>query len=205
MILQGDTIYLRMLEPSDYELTYLWHNDYNIQKLTCGPLRIVSKEIERNWVLAKSSNNREELYLAICMNDTDKMVGYVSLNNFNYLYRSCSWSGIVIGDKNAHSGFEYIEAGVLLIAYVFDQLNMNRLTASVIEKHITSNAGLQALTLSIEGIAKEAVYKDGQYFDRVDLALLRSEYINHKLKGDYETFSVMSRMSNCAKILKKGR
>lgn len=47
-MLKGDTIYLRMLNAEDWEKTYLWHNDNALQKLTCGPVFEVSKEIEKS-------------------------------------------------------------------------------------------------------------------------------------------------------------
>ena len=53
-MLKGDVVYLRLFEPEDYEKTYEWHNDFNLMKSTCGQNRIVSKEIERKWVLSKS-------------------------------------------------------------------------------------------------------------------------------------------------------
>ena len=59
----GKYIYLRLFEPSDYELTYLWHSDPYIQKMICAPRRVISKEIEKNWVLSKSTNNIKDIYL----------------------------------------------------------------------------------------------------------------------------------------------
>jgi len=203
MILQSKTIYLRMLEPGDFEYTHQWHNDYEIQKQTCGPIRIVSKEIEKAWTESKASNNRNDLYLAICRVSDDKMVGFTSISEFDYINRSCDWSGIVIGDKEAHNGFEYVETGVLVFGYCFDQLNMNRITASVLEEHIASKTGLMALTMREEGVAKEAVYKNGKYLDRCFLALLRKDYYEQREQGQYETLSVIKRMAKLAKTYSK--
>ena len=65
-MIQGETIYLRMLDADDWAKTYLWHNDVEIQKMTCGPIIIPSKEIEKQWALSKATHNRNEIYFAIC-------------------------------------------------------------------------------------------------------------------------------------------
>lgn len=205
MILKGNTIYLRMFEPEDYELTFQWHNDYEIQKQTCGPIRIVSRSIERNWATSKAENNRDDIYLAICSVESDKMIGFTSIGDFDYINRSCEWSGIVIGDKQAHNGYEYIETGVLVFGYVFDQLNMHRVTASVLEEHIGSKAGLLSLTMQVEGVFKDAVYKNGKYNDRCYLALLRDDYYRLREEGQYDTRAVMKRMVLISKCLMKER
>ena len=70
-MLKGEKVYLRLFEPEDYEKTYQWHTDFDLMKSTCGPMRLVSKEIERKWVLSKSENNLHDIYLAICVKETD--------------------------------------------------------------------------------------------------------------------------------------
>ena len=85
----GKYIYLRLFEPSDYELTYLWHSDPYIQKMICAPRRVISKEIEKNWVLSKSTNNIKDIYLAICLKENDQMIGWYSINNIDFQNRKC--------------------------------------------------------------------------------------------------------------------
>ena len=103
---KGETIYLRLMEPEDYETTYKWRNDYNMQKMTCGPLRFISKEMEKNWAQRRSLDNTNDIYLAVCSLESDKMIGYTSINDINYVNRSCSIGGIVIGDKDYRDGNE---------------------------------------------------------------------------------------------------
>lgn len=133
-MLKGETIYLRMLEPEDWELTYKWHNDTEIQRLTCGPIRIVSKEIEKAWVNSKATNNRNDLYLAICLNSDDSMIGYISIGEIDHFNQSCSWSGVVIGNKQYRDGFVFAE--LLIIGMVLDVYSIN-LTADELRKCTT--------------------------------------------------------------------
>ena len=184
-MLKGETIYLRMLEPEDWELTYKWHNDTEIQHLTCGPIRIVSKEIEKAWVNSKATNNRNDLYLAICLNSDDRMIGYTSISDIDNFNQSCFWSGVVIGDKKYQDGIVLAESTMLLLNYVFTQMNMYRATGTCLSNHLFSNAMLNAFYFQKEGVERSSVYKNGRFNDVCLYSLLRDEYLLHLENGEY--------------------
>lgn len=183
--MKGKNIYLRLFEPEDYEKTYKWHNDWELQKMTCGTIRFVSKEIERKWVLEKATNNSKDIYLAICLNETDEMVGYISLNDIDMLNRTIVGGGIVV-DKKFQDGVIWYEAGDLARQYAFDVLNMNRYTASCLVEHKASRLIVEACGYTLEGIRRQAVYKDGKYHDVCCYSLLRHEYYELRAAGRYE-------------------
>lgn len=201
-MLKGNTVYLRMLESDDWELTYNWHNDGELQRMTCGPIRVVSKDIEKAWVNNVVSNTNRDLYLAMCDKASNKMIGYLSLNNINHLFQSCHWGGIVIGDKELSNGFQYIEASLLVLDYAFNQLNMHRVTASCLMEHKTSRSQIYALFFEQEGIQRDAVYKNGRYYDVCSYALLQDIYRMHMLSNDYEILAVIKRLVNFSKQIR---
>ncbi|EFM01604.1 GNAT family N-acetyltransferase [Hoylesella marshii] len=202
-MLKGETIYLRMLEPEDWELTYKWHNDTEIQRLTCGPIRIVSKEIEKAWVNSKATNNRNDLYLAICLNSDNRMVGYTSISEIDNFNQSCFWSGLVIGDKKSQDGFVLTECTYLVLDYIFTQMNMHRVIDTCLVEHLFSNALAYACHFQKEGVERESIYKNGRFNDVATYSLLQSEYLEHKKKGDYEVHSLMVNLATHIKRLKK--
>lgn len=184
-MLRGTTVYLRLFEPEDYLKTFVWHNDYKIQSTTCGSIRIVSKEIERDWVLSKSRHNQDELYLAICLNETDEMIGWYSITNIDFKNRKCDCSGVVIGDNRYRDGNAYLEASDLAFQYIINELNMNRIAGSCLSDHILSRAGMEANYWKLEGIEREAIFKNGKYHDICHYAILRRDYFEHLNNGDY--------------------
>lgn len=200
-MLKGKTIYLRLFEPEDYQKTYEWHNDFDIQKSTCGPLRFVSKEIEKSWVLSKSTNNQKDIYLAICLIENDEMIGWYSISNIDYLNRKCHCSGVVIGDKKYRDGTAYREAGDLAFQYIINELNMNRITGSCLKEHILSRADMEASYWKLEGIERQAIFKNGQYHDICHYAILRDEYFEHFRNGDYSDLTL--RIAKAVKRLRK--
>lgn len=197
---KGETIYLRLIEPEDYETTYMWRNDYSIQKMTCGPIRYISKEMEKNWALSKSLDNTHNIYLAICLIENDQMIGWYSINNIDYLNRKCDCGGVVIGEKKYRDGVEFLEAGDLAFRFIINELNMNRITGSCLKEHILSRANMEASYWKLEGIERQAIFKNGKYHDICHYAILRDEYLEHLKNGDYENLLIRK-----AKMVKKLR
>lgn len=202
-MIRGKLIYLRLFEPSDYELTYQWHSDAELQEMTCGPIRVVSKEIEKAWVLSKATNNRNDIYLAICAVDTDEMIGYASLNNINQHFQSCSFGGIVIGNKNYRTGEECFEACILMLQYAFEELNINRITGACLFNHTFTRSLLSSLYFKEEGYSRQAVYKKGKFIDRREFGLLRSDFLPHLLNGELAIPDVAVRFIQEMKRIKK--
>ena len=202
-IFRGNTIYLRLLEPQDYETTYLWRNDYNIQKMTCGPLRYISKEMEKTWAQNRSLDNYRNIYVAICSIKSDKIIGYMSLNDIDYVNRSCVGGGIVIGDNEYRDGTAYLEAELMVIDYAFNQLNMNRYSGECLEQHVLSRANLLALNFKNEGRKRQAVYKNGQYHDVLFFSLLRDDYYYYLDAGNYEIDKIISNTVYYVKEIRK--
>ncbi len=203
MLYKGNTIYLRLFEPEDYEMTHLWRDNYEMQKMTCGPVRFISKEMEKNWAQAKSLNNISEVYLAICLVENDKMIGWISINDVDYRNQKCKCDGIVIGDKQQQDGMAAFEAGKLMLKYVFDELNMNMIRGACIREHVFSRANMEAKFYVLEGIERDAIYKGGKFHDVFHYALSRKEYYQHIENGDFEETKVIRRFIKLMKDIKK--
>ena len=202
-MLKGKIVYLRLFEPNDFEKTYMWHNDYDLMSSTCGNFRIVSKEIEQKWVQSKSENNQKDIYLAICAIENDEMIGWYSINNIDYINRKCDCGGILIGDKRYRNGDAYIEVGDISFRYIMNELNMNRAAASCLRENIMSRAELESGFWTLEGIERQAIYKNGKYHDICHYSLLRDEYMQHVLNGDYAGFD--DKIKRLSKAIKRIR
>ena len=201
-MLKGENIYLRLIEPDDFEYTYKWRNDDVVLNMTCGIIRPISKEMEKEWTKRKSMSNTEELYLAICLNSNDQMIGWYSINDIDYRNRKCFCGGIVIGEKEYRDGFAYQEASNLVFDYIINELYMNRVTGACLREHIMSRAQMEAKYWTLEGIERQAIYKNGTYHDICHYAILRDEYLSHLQNGDYEPASIIRRVAKRVKELR---
>lgn len=171
------SIFLRAFEPEDYISINKWRNDPEIQKLVSVHYRYVSSEMEKEWVHQKMMNNTKDIYLSICINDESKeMIGYASVNDIDLVNRSAHGGGIVIGDAAYQDGQVKHEVGIKMRELAFDHLNLNRLTGSCLAEHKVSKIMMEACGYKLEGIQRQAIYKDGKYHDSLLYSLLRDEY-----------------------------
>ena len=74
---------------------------------------------------------------------------------------------------------------------------------SNLEKHKVSMCMGLAMCGQVEGIARQAILKNGEYNNVVYTSLLRDEYLYHKQQGDYEYKKIIARLLKAKKELKK--
>lgn len=199
---KGKYVYLRLLEPEDYVNTYRWRSDMEMQSSIGGPVRFISKEMERNWAQKVSLDNTHNLYLAVCLIENDQMIGWFSINDIDYRNRKCFCGGVVIGEKEYRDGIAYTEAGDLAFQYALKELNMNRFTGECLKEQVMSRAVMEASYWKLEGIEREAIFKNGEYHDICHYAILRSEYFEHLNNGDYGDENFFRNVSKAAKRIK---
>lgn len=198
------SVYLRAFEPDDYLQINKWRNDVNLQRLTCGPIRYVSTEMEKAWAHDKMMNNRSDIYLAVCANDgTGKMIGYISLNDIDYVNRNVCGGGIVIGDDTYRDGQALVESFYMILDYAFNELNMHRFYGKYLTTHAMTKSLNESFYISDEGTDKEAVFKCGRYHDVNRCAILRKDFIRHQEAGDYKIHSIIKRMVAAVKRNKR--
>lgn len=188
------TVYFRAFEESDAPLIHQWKNSDEINELTVGLNKKTCLEEDLDWVKARMRHQPYNCFWAICAKDTDKMIGWCCLTDIHYINSSANFSGIVIADKDYRDGFAWIETYLFIMDYAFERLNLNRLYGDCVMEHIQSNTIGGALFWQREGIKREAVFKGGRYYDVSMGSILRSEYFEHKEKGDYAIMNIIKRI-----------
>lgn len=191
-------VYLRMFKEDDYILINKWRQDVDIQRLVSAPYRYVSLEIEKQWVASKMLSNKTDIYLAICVKDEEeqeRMVGYTSINDIDYVSRKAHLGGILIGEKKYHNGVVVYQTGLKMLELAFEHLNLNRLSASCLVEHITSVIQIQARGFKLEGTLKQAIFKDGIYHDQNIYGILKEDFMKMKLEGYYNFNTYLNRIA----------
>lgn len=196
------TVYFRAFEEEDAALIYQWMNDDELKKLNIGLNRRMCKDEAIDWVKARMRHHDYHVYWAVCAKDTGKMIGYACLTDIHYVNSSANLSGILIGDKNYQDGVAWIETYLFIYKYVFERLNLNRIYGRAIVDHKMTIAMRSAMFSTTEGVMRQAVFKNGQYYDVSIASLLRDEYFTHKANGDYEISMVLKRL---ARIIREQR
>lgn len=170
-------IYLRAFEPDDYMLINKWRNDPDIYRLLGGNFNFVSLERDRQWVLDKSTNDRDGIYLAICLTSSNEMIGYTSLVNMDLRNQKVDVGGFTIGNKSMWRQGYSREAHILLFNFVFNTFPINKIKSYCLEEHEITIHTLTSLGFKKEGILRKEVYKNGEFKNLHIYSLLRSDYL----------------------------
>ena len=172
-------VYLRALEPDDYKTSIEWRRDNEIWGMVGSTKYFVSEAYEKKWVEDTIFNSRD-IKLAVCEVGSNKYIGNVYATDIDQTNRSCT-TGVLIGNHDYWSQGYASEAYRLLLDYLFNERNINRVQAYVLENNVASIKMHQKVGYKIEGTLRQSVYKNGKYLDLVILSVLKDEYFQTEL------------------------
>lgn len=194
------TVSFRDFEERDIDFIYKCKNDEKLNSMIVGDYHPYTYEEATKWVHGCMGEHETYKFWAICTNDDEKrIVGWVSISNIDRKNQSVCFHGIVIADSNYNDGFAWIESYLYIYQYCFEVLGMNRVYGESIVGHkLSGNIG-KILQVPHEGIKRQAIYRNGKFYDLGFGALLREEYFKHKEDGDYEMKAILKRIYNLRK------
>ena len=191
------TVLFRDFEERDVDSIYKWKNDEQLNSMIVGQYHPFSYEEAINWVHGCMGEHKTYKFWAVCTNDEEKrIIGWVSLSDIDYENMSASFHGIVIADPNYRDGFAWVESYLFVMSQTFDVMGLNRLEGKNLVNHKQSNFIGGILFWKGEGIMRQAVRKNGEFYDLRIGSILRKEYLDHKVNGEYEMSSILHRLRN---------
>lgn len=169
-------VYLRALELDDYKVSINWRKDKGIWNMLGGTRYYVSESYEKRWV-EKAIFESTDVRLAICLLENDKYIGNVYMTDINTNNRSCE-SHILIGDRNYWGQGYAREALMIAVEYMFEERNIHRIQAYILESNVASLKLHQRCGYKIEGLLRDSVFKNGKYQNQYILSLLQDDYVS---------------------------
>ena len=139
MLLRGQNIHLRALEPSDVEAMYHWENDPAVWGVS-GTVAPFSREILKAFIEQQQYDiwRTHQLRLVIARNDDASAVGAVDLFDFDPLNRRAG-VGVLVADSERCRGYAS-EALALLVEYARDVLMLNQLYCDIDTDNVACRA-----------------------------------------------------------------
>lgn len=166
-------VYLRGLELDDYKVIHEIKQDtdllYGYSKYNTYP----SSENDKKWVESRIFN-KEDVTCAICLKETDELIGVVFLLDIDLFNRSGSCP-IFIGKKYWGKGYG-TEARMLILKYAFWERGLLRITDYVIEDNIASLDMCARCGYKQEGIMRQSVFKNGKFINQYVLGCLKEDF-----------------------------
>jgi len=174
--LENEKVLLRPVARKDAPLFVKWLNDPEIIQnlLIFLPLTEIAEE---KWIEKISLSENDTVFVIEKKMPDDKAVpiGVCGLHGISWKDRYGVF-GIFIGDKDYWRKGLGLAAGNLLIRYGFEQLNLNRISSSVLDFNEASQGLHEKLGFEVEGERRQAIFKNGRYADEFILGLLKEEW-----------------------------
>lgn len=170
--LGDDLITLRPLTVQDIDGPYAkWFNDPEIVKNNSHGRFPMGLEELKSYVHESQSKFSSYLVLAVMWRESSQHIGNISLQNINWVDRSCEIA-FILGELSYQGRGVMFRAASLLISHAFKQLNLRRIYCGTLDTNVAMKGLAIKLGMEQEGRRRAAVYKGGKYIDIVEYGLL---------------------------------
>lgn len=174
MNLVGERIVLRALKKEDMPLLNKMINDESFEHMVVGWSLPVSMDDQMKW-FNNVSNSKASIRLSIEVKESREFIGIVVLGDIDLKNRNAS-CGVKITESSRGKGYAK-EALSLLIDYGFNELNLHKLYANIMETNLSSKNLFTSLGFSIDGKKREHIFKMGKYIDLFMFSLVKKDRI----------------------------
>lgn len=179
-LFEGQLICLGPIDhEKDAEIESKWtHDPEYLRMLYTKPARPLSPAMVKKKYEAvekEMDEGHNAFYFTIRMRGDDRLVGFIKI----YWVEWTNGNGFVelgIGDPNDRGHGYGSEALRLILRYAFAELNLYRLSAVVPEYNLVALRLFTKARFAEEVRRREALQRDGRYWDAIHLGLLREEW-----------------------------
>lgn len=167
---------LRPFQDADVSLLTLLANDERIARTTLLIPYPYTEETAREWIASHRGTfeRGESVVFAVTIREKEELIGAVGLSIIQEHKRG--ELGYWLGASYWDQGF-CTEAAQAVVAYGFEELNLNRIHANHFATNPASGRVMMKIGMTREGVLRSHLEKWGEYKDMVCYGILRSEYV----------------------------
>lgn len=172
--IEGPTVLLRRHDPDNLAAFRRWYADPEVVRLTRyqdGPMG--DEEVERFFV--SRVLGPESLTLAIHVRATDRLIGTCAFSQLDPSNGSALFH-ITIGEKDAWGQGYGTEATELMVRHAFEVLRLHRIGLAVFSFNERAIRSYRKVGFVVEGRSREAILRDGRFWDEVQMSILESDW-----------------------------
>lgn len=182
---------LRELNENDLDTINTWRNDKNLIDNLGAPFRFIGPEVDKRWY-ENYMNNRNTVVRCAIVNESDRILGLVSLTSIDQLNQSAEFHIMIGGSENQGRGMGTFAVNEML-KHAFYNLNLQRVELTVLEnneraKHLYEKCGFR-----FEGVKRKSNYKNGVFVNMLMYSILREEFEG----GVTKQFNIVCCTSSC--------
>jgi len=177
-MIRGEKIGLRAIQPEDLIQLMEWRNIPYLRK-HFREVRELNKVNQKAW-LEKISNSKNDFMFVITDLETQEAIGACGLMYCNWTVRSGEIS-LYIGRDGSYidnNGYA-LDASKVLLNYGFQILNLHKIWTELYAfDDRKMNLLVDQLGFSKDGVMRDNVFWNGEYYDSILVSLLAKEYVH---------------------------
>jgi RimJ/RimL family protein N-acetyltransferase len=172
--IEGERVVLRRHESGNLAAFRRWYGDPEVARLARyqdGPMRL--DEIDRFF--QARAVGKDSLAMAIHVRGSDRLIGSCAFSQLDGDNGSVMYH-ITIGEKDAWGHGYGTEATALMVDHAFRVLGLHRVALTVFEFNERAIRAYRRCGFIVEGRAREAIWRDGRWWDELAMSVLASEW-----------------------------
>lgn len=180
--LRGSLVVLRRHRPENLPQVIRWYRDAELARLTRYQTRPMSvEEIERFFAARLLAD--DGIAYAIHEVATDRLIGLTTFSALDADNGSVLFH-ITIGEHDAWGRGFGTEATQLMLAHAFERLGLHRVGLSVFAFNDRAIRAYMKAGFVQEGRLRQAIARDGRWWDELQMGALREEWLSDHGTGD---------------------
>jgi RimJ/RimL family protein N-acetyltransferase len=173
-VIVGRRVLLKRHRGENLKAFMRWYADPEVARLTRyqqGPLS--PEEIQRFFY--GRIMGADFLSMAIHVRESDRLIGTCAFSQFDGDNGSALFH-ITLGEKDIWGQGFGTEATALMVDHAFTRLGLHRVALSVFEFNPRAIKAYEKVGFAEEGRAREAIFRDGRFWDEIHMSVLASEW-----------------------------
>jgi RimJ/RimL family protein N-acetyltransferase len=171
----GRAVALRRPRPDDLAAVVRWYRDPEVARLTRYQTRPMSQaEVERFFRLRILAP--DALAYSIVELPVWRLIGFTTFSALDVDNGSVLFH-ITIGERDAWGRGLGTEATELMVEHAFVRLGLHRVGLTVFSYNERAIRAYQKAGFKVEGRLRDAILREGVYFDEVQMGLLADEWL----------------------------
>ncbi len=183
--MENENAKFRKVRETDLETIMLWRMSPNITNfMTTDPK--LTMEDQYRWF--DKIQSEEDTFYRVFEVDS-KPAGLVSLTGWDK-HNNIIHSGSYIAEQSARTLQNILDMNMNLFDYAIESLKVNKISIEILGNNMSQVRWIKRMGAVQEGIARQAILKNGEYYDLYLLGILSSEWEGIKGKVHFNKILV---------------
>jgi RimJ/RimL family protein N-acetyltransferase len=178
--IRGRRVLLRRHRPDHLPTIMRWYRDPEVARLTRFHVGPVTDDEIRVFFSTRLLSPEAFAYAIHTLEG--RLIGTTTFSSLDPDNRSVLFH-ITIGERDAWGHGYGTEATELMVAHAFTTLRLHRVALSVFEFNERAIRSYRKAGFLVEGRAREAVWRDGTFWDEVHMGILASEWRDRRAEA----------------------